>query len=50
MDVDLQNEQARQLRFYFVWKQSDSLQEVMEKLNMFEPVNMTIENGKLIVR
>ena len=50
LDVDLQNEQARQLRFYFVWKQDDSLQEVMEKLNMFEPVNMTIENGKLIVR
>ena len=50
MDVDLQNEQARQLRFYFVWKQDDSLQEVMEKLNMFEPVNMTIENGKLTVR
>lgn len=50
MDVDLQNEQARQLRFYFVWKQDDSLQEVMEKLNMFEPVNLAIENGKLIVR
>ena len=50
MDVDLQNEQARQLRFYFVWKQDDSLQEVMEKLNMFEPVNLAIENGKLTVR
>jgi len=48
--VDLQNEQARQLRFYFVWKQDDSLQEVIEKLNMFEHVDMAVEDGKLIVR
>ena len=50
IDVDLQNEQASQLRFHFVWKQSDSLQEVVEKLNMFEYVDMAIEDGKLIVR
>ena len=50
IEMDLQNEQARQLRFYFVWKQDDSLQEVIEKLNMFEQVNMAVENGKLIVR
>jgi ferric-dicitrate binding protein FerR (iron transport regulator) len=50
MDVELHNDQVNQLRFYFVWKQGDSLQEVMEKLNMFEPVNLAIENGKLIVR
>jgi hypothetical protein len=50
MEVELQNAQVNQLRFYFVWKQDDSLQEVMEKLNMFEPVNLAIENGKLIVR
>ena len=50
MEVDLQNEQAKQLRFYFVWNQEDDLQEVLEKLNMFEHVDMTVENGKLIVR
>ena len=50
MDVDLQNEQASQLRFHFIWKPNDSLQEVVEKLNMFEYVNMAIEDGKLIVR
>ena len=48
--LDLQNERARQLRFYFVWKQDDSLQVVVDKLNMFERVNMSVENGKLIVR
>ena len=50
IEMDLQNEQARQLRFYFVWKQDDSLQEVVEKLNMFEHVDIVIENSKLIVR
>ncbi len=60
LDMDLQNErqrvgasagmQASQLRFYFVWNQEESLQEVIEKLNMFEHVNMVVENGKLIVR
>ncbi|MBP5507412.1 MAG: DUF4974 domain-containing protein [Prevotella sp.] len=48
--LDLQNGYAHQLRFYFVWKQDDSLHEVVEKLNMFEQVNMSVENGKLIVR
>ncbi len=48
--MDLRNNQARQLRFYFVWKQDDSLQEVVEKLNMFEHVNMVVEDNKLIVR
>ena len=50
LDMYLQNEQAKQLRVYFVWKQEDNLQEVIEKLNMFEHVNMTVENDKLIVR
>ena len=50
LDMDLQNEQASQLRFYFVWDQDESPQEVIEKLNMFEQVHLVIENGKLLVR
>ena len=50
LEMDLQNEQAGQLRFYFVWNQDESLQEVIEKLNMFEQVNLTVEDRKLIVR
>lgn len=50
LDMDLQNEQACLLRFYFVWNQEDGLQEVVEKLNMFEHVNMAVEDGKLIIR
>lgn len=48
--MDLQNGRAKELRFYFLWKQDDSLQEVVEKLNMFEHVEMAVENGKLIIR
>ena len=50
LDMDFQNNQASQLRFYFVWNQEESLQEVIEKLNMFEQINLAVENGKLIVR
>lgn len=48
--MDVQNGKARQLRFYFVWRRDDSLQEVVEKLNMFEQVSLSVENGKLIVK
>ena len=48
--MDLRNNQAKQLRFYFIWERNDSLQEVVEKLNMFERVNMAVEDGKLIIR
>ena len=50
LDLDVQSEQASELRFYFVWNQEDSLEEVIEKLNMFEQVHLAVENGKLIVR
>ena len=50
LDMDLQNEQASQFRFYFVWDKGDRLQEVIEKLNMFEQVNLAVEDGKLMVR
>ena len=50
LPMEIENDEARQLRFYFVWNQKDGLQEVVEKLNMFEHVTMAVENGKLIVR
>jgi len=50
LEMNLQNEQASELRFYFVWNQDESLQEVIGKLNMFEQVNLAVEDHKLIVR
>lgn len=50
LPMEIENDEARQLRFYYAWNQKDGLQEVVEKLNMFEHVNMTVEDGKLMVR
>lgn len=50
VSLEIQSEGTIKLRFYFVWNQEDNLLEIVEKLNMFEHVDMTVENGKLIVR
>ncbi len=49
-EAEVKNDQASRLRFYFVWRQTDSLQTVVEQLNQFERVNIEVENDKLIVR
>ncbi len=49
-EVIFQNSEAKQLRFYFLWKKNDNLHEVIEKLNMFSQVDITIEDEKLIVK
>ena len=49
-EVVFQNEDARQLRFYFVWYQDQPLEKVVETLNHFESVNMMVDDKKLIVR
>ena len=48
--VEFENEAVRQLRFHFVWKREDSLMRVVEKLNTFEAVNISMEDKKLVVR
>ena len=50
VEVSFQNDDARQLRFHFVWKREDSLARVVEKLNTFEAVNIGMEDNKLVVR
>ena len=50
VDVEFENEAARQLRFHFVWKREDSLDRVVEKLNTFEAVNIGMEDKTLVVR
>lgn len=49
-EAEVKNDQAAELRFYFVWRQTDSLQTVVEQLNQFERVDIVVENDKLIVR
>ena len=48
--VEFRNEDVRRIRFHFVWKRADGLERTMEKLNTFEPVDIVVENDKLIVR
>ena len=50
MQVEFENESARELRFHFVWKREDSLDRVVEKLNTFEAVNIVEEDKTLVVR
>lgn len=50
VQVEFENDAARQLRFHFVWKREDSLASVVEKLNTFEAVNIGMEDKKLVVR
>ena len=50
VDVEFRSEEARQLRFHFVWKRGDNLDRIVEKLNNFEALNIVREDGKLIVK
>ena len=49
-EVVFQNEDARQLRFYFVWYRQQPLDKVIETLNHFERVDSVIDDKKLTVR
>ena len=50
VQVEFENDAARELRFHFVWKREDSLARVIEKLNTFEAVNIVEEDKTLVVR
>ena len=48
-EVEFQNDDVRQLRFYFVWKQDETLDVVLHRLNLFESVNVELKSDKIIV-
>lgn len=48
-EVEFQNDDVRQLRFYFVWKQDETLDVVLHRLNLFESVNAELKSDKIIV-
>ena len=47
--VDFQNADARQLRFYFVWKQEETLEVVLHRLNLFESITIELKDNKIVV-
>ena len=48
--ADIQNPQAHELRFYFVWTKEDGIAATIEKLNNFESVNIELTQDKLILK
>ena len=49
MQVEFRNEDARALRFYFVWQPDEDLNAVLERLNLFESVNISKEGNTIVV-
>ena len=48
-EVEFRNADARQLRFYFVWKLDEALDVVLHRLNLFESVTVELKSDKIIV-
>ena len=48
-EVEFQNGDARSLRFYFVWKQDETLDVVLHRLNLFESVTVELKSDKIVV-
>ena len=49
MQVEFRNEDARALRFYFVWQPNEDLDATLERLNLFESVNISKEGNTIVV-
>ena len=49
VEVSFMNDDARQLRFHFVWKREDGLGHAIEKLNRFESLSVRLDENKIIV-
>ena len=47
--VDFRNSNARQLRFYFVWKQQEPLDTLLRRLNRFESMSVELKDNKIVV-
>ena len=49
LQVEFRNEDARGLRFYFVWQPDEDLDVVLERLNLFESVSISKEGNTIVV-
>ena len=49
LDIDLQNEQAGQLRFYFVWHREQGIEQVIDDLNHFERLHIMLNHQQIVV-
>ena len=49
MQVEFRNEEARDLRFYFELHPGEDLNSIVERLNMFDRVSISIEGNTIVV-
>lgn len=49
VDMEFRSEQARHLRIYTKWMPAEPLQQVVERLNGFEKVNVELNHNTLII-
>ena len=49
-EVVFTSDDARQLRFYFVWRHEETLEHVLNRLNRFESINLELRDKKITVK
>ena len=47
--VEYKNEATRTLRFYLQWEADDTLQEIIDKINHFEKVHLTLNEDTIFI-
>ena len=47
--VEFKNEAARTIRFYLQWEADDTLQEIIDKINHFEKVHLTLTDETITI-
>ena len=48
--VEFKNKAARTIRFYLQWEADDTLQEIIDKINHFEKVHLTLNEETIIIQ
>ena len=48
--VEFKNKSARTIRFYLQWEADDTLQEIIDKINHFEKVHLTLNEGTITIQ
>ena len=48
-EVEFNNDEARHLRFYFVWKPNEGLEVTLHRLNLFESITIELKDNMIVV-
>ena len=48
-EVVFERDEARQLRFHFVWKRNETLDATLRRLNLFESITVELKDNKIII-